>query len=793
MITIFAWDFGFERVVICCSLMSTFFTDTSLKAMRFDTMQSAYIHLRVQAMKSGFDIGSTQSFHSVYSTFYCLKGGRQRGEKTTKTGCAWRLTIVPDSESKSFGAVRIKECFLEHNHDLHPDIYSVFNCSDTSQDLIRSMREASIEPRKIIRVMESLGEEGLTVSQIRRICGPKSTAIGISESAELENYVSECGGLCARHIVDENHCQGVLTIMPFEMENLRRFSSVIFLDGTQTHCHLNWEVIPITMVDQYRRIRSGGICFLSSTDEETLTWLLDTLLSIDIVKESVQTIITDEDSAFIPAIENLNDSLHFKHILCSFHKERNFGRKLLRCGLSELERAVAKDLFRSICYGTHRESTDRAIEELKRMSSKLSHYIDKQVIPTLGQFARAYLSNTFSKGYNTTSPAEAHNAMLKNFLSGRSLTLKQTRIDFTRCHSEADKNFNEKMLRSFRNDHFTFTLGRYMLSPKIRREIDEMNALVGKYCCTLIKEDQWRVFLSNSPQTAHTATPQSCDCGRSVSEGLPCVHVLRVIKEVMGDDYQNWPFALISSEWIIQRPEDVIIPTDLDGRVAACNEVDLPEVELTEVALTEEDVVAEVDEIDCSDNQHQIGTDDLGHMWNQPEYLKRKKRYLKLYHMAKSVVSIASRDESNSSRLLRELFNIKRELLSLPIAEPSFNDDCMNDPEQDAPNTEAGTPANAVDPPIVDVIDVRGVRRGRKKKSVNEKQYRLRHKRTVSCQLCGKRHELTQCPKYPDFQAAIQHNKELPEQEGRHRCRMCCGIGHNTKTCPWNAANSHHQ
>ena len=114
----------------------------------------------------GFDIGSTQSFHSVYSTFYCLKGGRQRGEKTAKTGCKWNLTFVPDETSDSFSAVRIKECVLEHNHELHPDIYSVFNMTESSQELIRSMRNAKIEPRKVIQVMESLGEEELTATQI---------------------------------------------------------------------------------------------------------------------------------------------------------------------------------------------------------------------------------------------------------------------------------------------------------------------------------------------------------------------------------------------------------------------------------------------------------------------------------------------------------------------------------------------------------------------------------------------------------------------------------------------------
>ena len=767
--------------------MSIFFTEESLKAMRFESMQSAYVHLRVQAMKAGFDIGSTQSFHSVYSSFYCLKGGRQRGDRTNKTGCQWKLSLVPDNESGSFGAVKIKDCKLEHNHDLHPDIYSVFNCSDTSQDLIRSMKEANIEPRKIIRVMAQLGEEGLTAAQIRKICKPRSITIGMPESFDLEKYVTECGGTCFRHIIDGKYCQGVLTIMPFEMENLQRFSSVIFLDGTQTFGHLNWEVIPITMIDQYRRIRSGGLCFLSSTDEETLTWLLETLCSVQVVKDSIRTIITDEDSAFIPAIDNLSSSLPVKHILCAFHKEKNFNRKLLRCGLSDIERAVAKDLFRSICYCTHRDSADRAIEELKRTNTKLSHYIDKQVIPTLEHFSRAYLSDTFSKGYNTTSPAESHNAMLKNFLAGRSATLKQTRIDFTTCHNEADKSFHEKILRSFRNEHFTFTVGHLMLSPKIRREIDEMNSLVGKYCCTLVKEDEWRVFLSNSPHTWHISTCRECDCGRVVYEGLPCVHILRVIKEVRGDDYCNWPFELISSEWSIETPEDVIIPTDLDGAVDFTDELGVPEAD-----LTEEDVVVEGDEIDISDSQHLIRTEDLGHMWNYPEYVKRKKRYLKLYHMAKSVVSLASRDVTNSRKLLRELFQIKREILSLPIDEPIVTTEFIDDLDEAEVTTEVETGETLANPPVIDAVDIRGVRRGRRKKSVNDQRSKLREKRPATCQLCGKRHELTRCKRYPDFQAAIQHNRETPDQEGRHRCRICSGVGHNAKTCQWLASNCAH-
>lgn len=764
--------------------MSNFFTEEALKGLRFETMNSAYVHLRVQAMKSGFDIGSTQSLHSLYSTFYCLKGGRQRGAKTTKTGCEWKLNLVPDEASDTFGAVRVKDCTLVHNHELHPDIYSVFNLADASQDLIRSMHEARIEPRKIIRVMEAFGENGLTASQIRRICRPRGVSLGVPESQDLEQYVTSCGGKCFRYVTDGHYCQGVLTILPFEQENLDRFASVIFLDGTQTQGSLNWEVFPITLIDQYRRIRSGGLCFLSSTDEENLTWLLQTLFSLPPIRDSTKTLITDEDSAFIPAISNICRVHPIQHVLCSHHKEKNFSKKILRCGLTPVERAVAKDLFRSVCYGTQKEFANNVVEQLRNMSPKLSRYIDKQVIPTLSQFARSYLSCTICKGYNTTSPAESHNAMLKNHLAGRALTLRQTRIDFTRCHVEADKSFKEHILKSFQNDHFTFVVGGMMLSPKIRKEIDQTNELVSKYCCVEHDEGTYRVFLASAPHIAHIATCEHCDCGRLTYEGLPCVHILRVIKEKFGDDFSQWPFRLVSRDWVIQAPDHVIVPANQDGVV----DPGLENEDCEEEVADQDNLVVPSDAIDIADSVHALTPEDMSLMGNIPEHMKRKKRYLTLYHLAKCVVSIASRDSRNSSKLFAELSSIKRDLLALPSTELTEVKEFTEDSEAEEIIPEESVIHETAE--IVDVIDSAGRRRGRKKKSMNEQRRKLRRSTKETCQLCGQAHDLAKCHRFRDFRTAITHNQNQPDEEGKRRCRMCFGIGHNTKTCPWIAANN---
>lgn len=293
-------------------------------------------------------------------------------------------------------------------------------------------------------------------------------------------------------------------------------------------------MIPITLIDQYRRIRSGGVAFVASTDEETLSWLLRTIRRLPPVAEKTRTLITDEDSAFIPALDVVmheEPKWLVDHVLCAFHKEKNFIQRLMACGLCPVDRAVAKDMFKVICHCPHRETVDKTIKELKKMSPNLAVYIDECIVPLLPQFSRAYLSSVWTKGYNTTSPAEAHNAMYKGYMPSRACTLKQMRLDYTRAHQDAERNFKEKMERSFENDHFTYTTGGIMLSPKIRKEIDITNDLVPRFTCMELGEGRFKVFRTDARAIWHVATESECDCGRVENEGLPCAHILRVSAE----------------------------------------------------------------------------------------------------------------------------------------------------------------------------------------------------------------------------------------------------------------------
>ena len=271
-----------------------------------------------------------------------------------------------------------------------------------------------------------------------------------------------------------------------------------------------------------------------------------------------------------------------------------------------------------------------------------------------------------------------------------------------------------------------------------------------------------------------------------------CVYVLAVdyeivtqgIKEKFGDDFSQWPFRLVSRDWVIQAPDHVIVPANQDGVV----DPGLENEDCEEEVADQDNLVVPSDAIDIADSVHALTPEDMSLMGNIPEHMKRKKRYLTLYHLAKCVVSIASRDSRNSSKLFAELSSIKRDLLALPSTEVTEVKEFTEDSEAEEIIPEESVIHETAE--IVDVIDSAGRRRGRKKKSMNEQRRKLRRATKETCQLCGQAHDLTKCHRYRDFRTAITHNQNQPDEEGKRRCRMCFGIGHNTKTCPWIAANN---
>ena len=106
----------------------------------------------------------------------------------------------------------------------------------------------------------------------------------------------------------------------------------------------------------------------------------------------------------------------------------NSGGRMSKMGCQESASKADRsreDLFKIVCYSPHRKACDDAIQGIEQLSPKLASYVAKHVKPLLTRFARAYLGDVFTKGYNTTSPAESHNNIIKNMvIDGRFYTLR---------------------------------------------------------------------------------------------------------------------------------------------------------------------------------------------------------------------------------------------------------------------------------------------------------------------------------------------------------------------------------
>jgi hypothetical protein len=197
------------------------------------------------------------------------------------------------------------------------------------------LHRIGVSPLKIRLALDTRGIS-LSSGQIHTICRPSQVSAFGGSSAELINFVTNSGRRVAideECLHQERVCAAVFTQMPEENAFLGQFGDVIEIDGADAPLKLNWKIIPITVLDRDRHVHFGGIAFAADIMAYVIHWLLQTLLELcPGLADFSTTIITDEDSAFIPAVELFQRSFEhperITHILCALHPERNFVKKI---------------------------------------------------------------------------------------------------------------------------------------------------------------------------------------------------------------------------------------------------------------------------------------------------------------------------------------------------------------------------------------------------------------------------------------------------------------------------------
>lgn len=731
----------------------TFFNVDNMISLRFNSNYELYEHLQIEAYREGFKIRCRQSKNSKYGEFYCSFGGRCK-KHTNKTSCLWKFkTTTLNHNGHEYIVIRNdKSLHLQHNHIITPIYTADKTITNDTREIINDMNKAGIKPYQIKNYLEQQNIVNLTTSQISTLTHKKDIEEFSVQSEKLIEYVKQNGGIHFEKNINLGNTikrVAVLTFMNNECENLIKYGDVLFIDGTQVDNELKWEVIPITGITKDVSICCCGILFTALNTKDILLWFLELLWSNNQARQIYHTFITDEDQAFIEAFDNFvtninknsEDHICIKHVLCAMHKKKNFMKCLNKCLLNQVQKNTASNLFDVLAYSFNHNYASDALLKLKTYSPKLKLYIEEEIEPYVYHFSKSFIGNHFTAGYNTTSPAESMNRMLKRSLVNGSHTLLDLRIHFSNVLCN---HYNNIFIRGL---NYRRQQGRHMifkmLSKKITENIEKQME-ISDYVIICNNDDietkQMYPYIAKVKNTnnLYYLNNEHCTCNMVTLAGYPCSHILKLYNAT----YTNFPCQFIHPRWLITQEEDY-----------SQYEKNIENINFDKTIDDENNYIQESD------------IDELSIM-------TEKQRYLKIYYECKQLASIASRSPHNTKDVL-ETIKKKRNLL-LNIQEEKNLENFEKYEEE-----ENNVNINSIGINVEDITDHIGRKPGRPKKIRNGSGCTYRKKNSM-CIICDNKHETSDCL---FFNELLELQNKFTNDDGTRHCSLCGSPHHNIRTC----------
>lgn len=409
----------------------------------------------------------------------------------------------------------------------------------------------------------------------------------------------------------------------------KRFNKIEFillLNSTESNLRNGWLTIPISVIDNNRHILSAGLCYVAFETEEIINFMFSNIFA-DNINNFV--IITDEDQTYKSVIKELAHEP--KHILCAFHKFKNFVKHLNKSKLSKDEKIQAKMDFSNICYSKNQITVEKSFSSLLLLKDKeLVSYI-RDIYAEKNLFSKAFI-NVCTLGYNTSSVAESMNNMIKIDTKGKKLTLKEFRKSYDEANKRAERNANYNDNKMMYPTDFPFISIKENVSKRCVIEIYKNIKKSISY--TSIAIDNGYIVTNNKfTDDQHTITINeneiSCTCNQNIVYGYPCVHILNAIL-----NYQfNLDINIINKHWLVTEVQpNIHINEELFGDL-------------------------------CKNISNDCDSDDAFNV-NQNQYdinINSKKRYCKIMYIGKQLARIGS--ITTDSRY-NEIIKIMSELLS---------------------------------------------------------------------------------------------------------------------------------
>lgn len=459
------------------------------------------------------------------------------------------------------------------------------------------MLYASVSIWQIIDVIRSQFKVNLSTDQMRRICKKFKRKIIKTETDDLFEYMKTTNGKAiifqtkTRNIIRR---QAIATFTQEELENLANYGDFIAIDPTFAPLSTNWSIIPLTVINNERRILSAGIVFASQNKAAIFKWILELLVLKLPCKDIVQTICSDDDlalnSAFNMILEEDEISDNFEEeedygdiigksdpslnlenkeeineqkdldqsdnedknpkelkqkietigrVICFWHKISNFIKFINTVNIELEQKEKAIKCFKRIGMSRDIKYVDLCINELKDIDDKIRIYFENNIEPKLKYMTKSYLQNTFTCGYITSSIAESANNKLKSYLNECSMTLvdMRTKVNSIQLHDKVNDYYvKSRKPHKAKNPLIIDLMANLKISNVIAEAIIGSIEKVPKL--TLIKKKASYEIIENitnqlgefDHQEIFEVNDKICSCNKFYQTGIPCSHLLKVLE-----------------------------------------------------------------------------------------------------------------------------------------------------------------------------------------------------------------------------------------------------------------------
>ena len=419
---------------------------------------------------------------------------------------------------------------------------------------------------------------------------------------------------------------------------------------------------------------------------------------------------------------------------------------------------------------------DEALSVLES-ESMLHDYFTQEIVPHLSQFAKSYMEDIFTLGYNVSSPAESLNALIKHgSQSPKQMTMLQSRLDFIsnlQTHSDLIAN----AINTHRHDPDFDQLYRHYYPTIALNLIQRM-----KISSTITIQDseiQNGVYIAIDGKHEYILTKDTCSCYQLQQEGIPCVHLFALYEQIIKEN----PLTLVHPRWA----KDCNGISDIHNFGRIC---DSSKTKYTVEAL--ENMIKQLTPIEHPKNS-------LFDEYYEFEKLPSAIQFSKVQNMARDLCTSASNIGAPQLFVLHSMFgNLLNHLKDLQVAHPEFTqsfDDFLRLLEQETANqddqillTQAPMlqEEEPIYPPIVshvtnistiDHIDAPGRPKGRPKNP----RTTTKGVKPSFCIICTGNHTPSKCKLYSEYKA-FKQNQPL-QQIGLRRCQVCHRYDHVESQC----------